>query len=734
MARSKKRISSDQKQEVIGVLIVAFAILSLVSLFSGATGLVGKLIVKSFQSVAGLGCYFLPIFILLWSLYVFLTQKKEIIARTIIILSIIFLFFVVSIHFNLPIEKQTFSETLSQGYQGSGGGLLGALFSFAFIKALGRLGSYILLVALGIVSMVVFMNQSVKEFLGVIKKNLSNLRFYKKLNTNQSFKENNLQVIDKQQVEIEKQELSLETNSSSDIDQPAAIIKFPLEMKDQGEKLQNESKSEERLFNGDYQFPPISLLTSSLNPKNLGNSKELNENIKILEKTLESFGVKAKVVEVQQGPAITRYELQPPPGVKVSKIVNLTDDLSLALAASGVRIEAPVPGKAVVGIEVPNKETSLVCFREIITTDKFQNALSKLTIALGKDITGSPIIADLAKMPHLLIAGTTGSGKSVCVNTLITSILYKARPDEVKFLLIDPKMVELVAYNGIPHLISPVVTQARKAASALKWAVQEMEKRYQSFAEAGVRNIEKYNQIGSCLPYIVVVIDELADLMMVAPNDVEDAICRLAQMARAAGIHLVVATQRPSVDVITGVIKSNIASRVAFAVSSQVDSRTILDSGGAEKLLGKGDMLFSPIGALRPLRVQGAFISDKEVEGVVTFLKEQEIPTVQEEIPLIVAKETSVGLEEEDSLFYEAVKVILDSKQASVSLLQRKLRVGYARAARLIDLMEQKGIVGPYEGSKPRELLVGPQHWEQLFPGINRNLERNNDEACGLGT
>jgi len=719
MASSKKQISNSQRSEVVGVLILSLAILSLASLFSDATGWIGKMLVGFFRSTSGLGAYFMPFFILFWALWMLLSSKRREIKKITVIAITIFLLLVIGGHFNYPLEKQTFTQTLQQGYQGLGGGIIGAFFSFVFVQALGRIGSYILLTTLAILMVVIFLNQPFKKFISSIKKKLNSIEIPEKVipSEKKSF-------CNKADNGIGKK-ISAEVELT-EVEERPIIIKSSLELEErQDEKREDKLETNLHIFNGNYQFPSIALLASNLKARSQNSNKELTENVKILEKTLEDFGVKAKVVEVQQGPTITRYEIQPPPGVKVSKIVNLTDDLSLALAASGLRIEAPVPGKAVVGIEVPNKETSLVCFREIITTDKFQNSSSKLTIGLGKDITGNPIVADLAKMPHLLIAGTTGSGKSVCVNTLITSILYKANPDEVKFLMIDPKMVELVGYNGIPHLISPVVTQARKAASALKWAVQEMEKRYQSFAEAGVRNIEKYNEGEHCLPYIVVVIDELADLMMVAPNDVEDAICRLAQMARAAGIHLVVATQRPSVDVITGVIKSNIASRIAFAVSSQVDSRTILDMGGAEKLLGKGDMLFSPIGSLRPLRVQGAFISDKEVESVVTFLKEQGIPTIQEEIPLLEEKEAAVGLEEEDSLFYEAVKVILEAKQASVSLLQRRLRVGYARAARLIDLMEQKGIVGPYEGSKPRELLMGPQHWEQLFPGVERNLERN---------
>ena len=471
-----------------------------------------------------------------------------------------------------------------------------------------------------------------------------------------------------------------------------------------------------------YIIPATSLLHKSLRVKNPRLNKDLTDNVRTLEETLDSFGVKVKVTQVTQGPAITRYEAQPAPGVKVSKITNLADDIALSLAASDVRIEAPVPGKSVVGIEVPNKEVATVHFREVIESPDFANFSGKLSLALGKDISGAPIIADLAKMPHLLIAGATGSGKSVCINTLIQSILFKATPDEVKFLMVDPKMVELANYNGIPHLIAPVVTDPKKAAGALKWIVTEMETRYELFAGSGVRDIVRYNFLRSQskdpaehppLPYVIVIIDELADLMMVAPGDVEDAICRLAQMARAAGIHLIVATQRPSVDVITGLIKANVPSRIAFAVSSQVDSRTILDMNGAEKLLGRGDMLFYPMGASKPMRVQGCFLGDKEVDNVVKFLQKQAKPEYQE-IPDITSNVAS-NEEELDDLFYAAAQLFIESNTASVSMLQRRMRIGYTRAARLMDLLEEKGVVGPYEGSKPREVLLTPGQFETKF-------------------
>jgi S-DNA-T family DNA segregation ATPase FtsK/SpoIIIE len=448
-------------------------------------------------------------------------------------------------------------------------------------------------------------------------------------------------------------------------------------------------------------------------------------NARKLETTLESFGVKAKVVEVVRGPAVTRYEIQPDVGVKVSRIVSLTDDIALALAAKDIRMEAPIPGKAAIGIEVPNTEVSLVTLREVMETSAFQGSSAKLSVAFGRDISGSPIVSDLAKMPHLLVAGATGSGKSVCINGIITSILFKAKPDEAKFLMIDPKMVELNVYNGIPHLLSPVVTDPRRASLALKKVAKEMENRYELFSKSGTRNIEGYNshlikENQKPLPFIVVIVDELADLMMVAANDVEDSICRLAQMARAAGIHLIIATQRPSVDVITGVIKANIPSRIAFGVSSQVDSRTILDSAGAEKLLGRGDMLFVPVGSNKPTRVQGAFLSDQEVEAVCNAVRSQAQAEYQPEmVPELEQEDENDVDPNEDELFDQAVTIILEAKQASVSLLQRRMRIGYTRAARLIDYMEAKGIIGPYEGSKPREVLYTLEGYRGRNLGTN---------------
>ncbi len=480
-----------------------------------------------------------------------------------------------------------------------------------------------------------------------------------------------------------------------------------------------------------YVFPPINLL--GRDPGNTAGSGilEQQKNGRKLEMTLKSFGVEARVINVSAGPTVTRYEVSPSQGVKVSKIVNLADDIALNLAASGIRIEAPIPGKAAVGIEVPNKETKSVYLRTVLESDAFRKHPSKLAFALGEDITGNPIVTDIAKMPHLLIAGATGSGKSVCINTLITSILYKADPKEVKLLLVDPKVVELSVYNGIPHLLIPVVTDPKKASAALNWAVREMLERYNDFAACGVRDIKGFNAMkeekgepAAKMPQIVIIIDELADLMMAAPGEVEDSICRLAQMARAAGMHLIIATQRPSVDVITGVIKANIPSRLAFAVSSGIDSRTILDMVGAEKLLGKGDMLFYPSGQSKPSRIQGAFVTDKEVEQIVDFLRKSSRPGYTQEMVdqiTAVAKTAGGPSEEIDEFFEQAVDLILEKEKASVSMLQRQFRIGYNRAARLMDELERRGMVGPEEGSKPRKVLITRAQWEEMQSPTEEN-------------
>ncbi|MCI9413901.1 MAG: DNA translocase FtsK [Clostridiales bacterium] len=482
-----------------------------------------------------------------------------------------------------------------------------------------------------------------------------------------------------------------------------------------------------------YRYPPLSLLDEPRPTEEGAARKEQKVTADLLVGTLKEFGVQTSILGVSRGPSVTRYELQPSAGVKISRITGLADDIALRLAATGVRIEAPIPGKAAVGIEVPNRVSSPVCLRELIDSPDYHNAKSKLTVALGRDISGQIVLADLTKMPHLLIAGTTGSGKSVCTNSMIQSVLYRASPDDVRILLIDPKQVEFGIYNGIPHLLVPVVTDPRKAAGALGWAVTEMLNRYKTFADNNVRDLESYNAVArrsetmKPMPLILIVIDELSDLMMAAANEVEDAIIRLAQMARAAGMHLVIATQRPSVDVITGLIKANIPSRLALTVASQVDSRTILDSGGAEKLLGRGDMLFMPVGVSKPMRVQGCFVSNREVESVVDFLKSagqnEYDEQISEEIDRLAessgkgASKKGSGDEMDgdwDEMLPQAIEVVVEAGQASTSLIQRRLRLGYARAGRVIDQLEQKGIVGPHEGSKPRQVLITRQQMLEM--------------------
>ncbi|MBP9989749.1 MAG: DNA translocase FtsK [Ruminococcus sp.] len=529
------------------------------------------------------------------------------------------------------------------------------------------------------------------------------------------------------------EEIIRKVNSETEQKNPSMVppVKTNEELKDEKKK----TSEPEQVFHV-YAKPPIDCLEFANNKNALDYEEELKHNAKKLVDTLDSFGVSTKIVDICRGPSVTRYELQPAAGVKISKITGLSDDIALALASSGVRIEAPIPNKSAVGIEIPNKNRATVSLREIIETPVYKNAKSKLNVGLGKDITGNTICADIAKMPHLLIAGTTGSGKSVCLNSMIVSILYNSTPDEVKLLMIDPKQVEFTIYNGIPHLLVPVVSDARKAAGALGWAVTEMLQRYKMFSDNSVRDIKGYNKLCEKNPemtpmyQIVIFIDELSDLMMAAPNEVEDSICRLAQMARAAGMHLVIATQRPSVDVITGIIKANIPSRIALSVSSQVDSRTIIDTAGAEKLLGNGDMLFNPVGVSKPVRVQGCFLSDEEVENVVKFIKSQseEKTTYDEEIQQEIDRQAVIEKKKPssaqmssdddtssgDEMIPKAIEVVVESQMASTTLLQRKLKLGYARAARIMDELEERKIVGPFEGSKPRKVLISKQQWMEM--------------------
>ncbi|PRR75472.1 FtsK/SpoIIIE family DNA translocase [Neomoorella humiferrea] len=772
-----RTINEKIKNEIIGVALVALALLCLAGLYvldlgyistAASIGAVGRLLAGFLKTLTGEGKYLFPLILGAWGLRLIAGGKVKDSRPRLLGGILLFLTFLSALH-QPYLNSASYKDILAMGLTGQGGGLIGAVVSIIFKSVFGRVGTWIVLVALGIISFLLVTGVSLTRMTArlirvcsasfhIIKGWLVAFLFTEvdeeegeepkaPVKKNRKVKERERSVPQEREVipvvinqPPEPPALPIvRTTAGEDAPVEAKIYpESPVPPGGEEEKkirrrpprvnLQAEDNAAVKEEGGNpsaeavpYVLPPLSLLTRPVRVKNPRLEKDITDRIKILEDTLDSFGVKVKVTQVSCGPTVTRYEVQPAPGVKVSRIVSLADDIALSLAAAQVRIEAPIPGKAAVGIEVPNKEIAVVHLREVLEDPAFLESNSKLTVALGKDIAGNPVIADLAKMPHLLIAGTTGSGKSVCLNALICSLLFKATPQELKLLMIDPKMVELTQYNGIPHLLAPVVSQPKKAATALQWMVSEMEKRYELFAGAGVKDITRYNRLmqkenngQGALPLVVVLIDELADLMMVAPADVEDAICRLAQMARAAGIHLVVATQRPSVDVITGLIKANISSRIAFAVSSQVDSRTILDMAGAEKLLGRGDMLFLPIGASKPIRVQGVYVSDREVEDLVTYVKQQGRPEYD---PNFLKGEEVAGEtgEAEDELFPAAVRVILETGQASISMLQRRLRIGYTRAARLMDMMEARGFVGGHEGTKARAILTSWEEYEELF-------------------
>lgn len=736
------QLKEGLKHEISGVILVALGVLCIVSLLSQPSGFVSDFAVRILKSIAGEGCYFFPLLLVLAGGRLVRKHSQTMVSPRMYGILLIYLTALTFFHLIIPLE-----DSFKAGIAGDGGGLLGAFLSYLIRKSFGMFGTYIILITAGLIALLLLTNLSLWSLAQVFsaklkegsKKGFRGLvdYFFTEVEEDNEQEPPTPVIIDQgERVTIlESPAVSGQPVEGQDQEEPQAKYKKePVKAKNAANKPESAEDGTDHEpsitldflpENTSYRLPPLSILSRPFRLKNTRLSKDINENIRKLEETLDSFGIKARVIQVSRGPAITRYEIQPPSGVKVSRIVSLADDIALSMAAPGVRIEAPIPGKAAVGIEIPNKETSMVHLRDLLETQEFVQGSSKLTISLGKDIAGNPVVADLAKMPHMLIAGATGSGKSVCINTLIVSILFKATPEEVKFLMIDPKMVELAMYNGIPHLVSPVVIEPKKAATSLRWAVKEMEHRYELFAAAGVRDITRYNKLFEKkdqdqdnkqmpLPLIVVIIDELSDLMMVAPADVEDAVCRLAQMARAAGIHLLVATQRPSVDVITGLIKANIPSRISFAVSSQIDSRTILDMAGAEKLLGKGDMLFFPVGASKPLRVQGAFLSDREVEDLVNYLKKQAEPVYNDKILYDEPAKEAVP-EIEDELLPQAVQILIESGHASISLLQRRLHIGYARAARLIDMMERKGIVGGYEGSKPRAILMTLEQFNQQF-------------------
>lgn len=759
--RKKKRDNAN----ISIITMVIFSVLLGVLIYN-QSGIMGQQISSILSGVMGFIKYIVPIGTFLIAIYK-LCNKKEDAYIKLFQYALLLVCVAIFMHIvYLPKDVEQFSngflDTVTRAYeQGKTddkvGGVIGAIGAIPLTKLLGKVGASILVLGVELILIILIFNINPIE---EIRVRLAEREERKLAEEKEKIKEERKKPT---VMKVEENEDKKETRREKRLREKEEQRRAALELDDQitinlnddnknSKKKVSEGYIEENLFKKEqeqkqekvkevlqlehaltvedehYEFPPVQLLSEGEKKSVKGGKKAVTDTAAKLQKTLYSFGVSAKVENVSVGPAITRYELKPAEGVRVSKIANLADDIALNLAAETIRIEAPIPGKQAVGIEIPNKENEIVHLRDIIDCSKFIEHKSKLAFALGKDVAGEEVVTDIAKMPHVLIAGATGSGKSVCINTLIASIIYKAKPSEVKLVMVDPKVVELSVYNGIPHLLIPVVTDPKKAAGALAWAVQEMENRYSLFASKNVRDIKGYNEEldkeGSTekLPQIVIIIDELADLMMVSSKEVEDSICRLAQKARAAGMHLVIATQRPSVDVITGIIKANILSRISFAVSSQVDSRTILDMAGAEKLLGKGDMLFYPAGAAKPTRVQGAFISDKEVEKVVDFVKANGEATYNDDILEQIEKANSTDKEIEeqendddtDPLLMEAIEVVVETGQASTSFIQRRFKVGYARAGRIIDQMEERGIISGFQGSKPREVLMSKERWQEL--------------------
>ncbi len=776
--KKRKRKNSNKKNEIVGIVIIGVAIFVAVTIYLNIDSVFGNVIKDFVFGLCGAIGYVIPIILGLVGILVIASRKKSTNPGKLILLALA-VFFVFSLAHTTQMgevyaEGGSFGRFIQDSYDYgvsdlAGGGVLGSLLSYWTYRFLGLVGSYIVFITGIAVCAVALTNLSIKKVskdIGSVVKTTYD-EYKTRAEARREQKRLYIESLDlereaelqarqeeaqrmQQEAENEFNMLVEESNFEEAYAPPASENDFsdydPGEYRkvfsdtdiEFDDEAQPEAKGRRKIevtaehvpvsqhtaefasvagvahTAKKYVKPPLNLLNQTEKSVRSGTA-DLKKNVEILENTLASFNVSAKVVNVSRGPVVTRYEVQPAPGIKVSKIVNLSDDIAMNLAARDVRIEAPVPGKPVVGIEIPNAETSSVGLRELVGSEEFKQVKSPISFALGKDIAGANVYADIAKMPHLLIAGATGSGKSVCINSLIVSILYHAAPEDVKMIMIDPKVVELNVFNEIPHLLIPVVTDPKKAASAINWAVNEMTMRYRQFAAKGAKDLKKYNELikeepeGEALPHILVVIDELADLMMVAPGEVEDAICRIAQLGRASGIHLVIATQRPSVDVITGIIKANIPSRIAFAVSSQVDSRTILDMAGAEKLLGQGDMLFYPSGAPKPVRLQGCFISDREVDAVTKFLKERTTADYDAKIIEGISKEganTMGGQAEMDELFVRALETIVEYDQASTSMLQRRLRIGYARAARLIDQLEEHGYVSPMDGSKGRQVLI----------------------------
>lgn len=727
MARHSKRVSSsilepieENLEDIYGVILIAAALFLVVSIFSQATGVIGNYTNLALQYLVGIGRYLVPLALVVWGMSFLLKREQFSAFSTGLGLAICFISFIALAE--LSSKDPRFWLIATKSYGGIIGGALGYLLRFL----VGKIGAYIILGALMIVGAIIILNISLIDLFIKLKGEVQQL--IEKIRSGQFIllkrkdkpKEDEPAEKDKEEIyeptqiqaeEIEEQE---ETPLIERVAKRAAAVGKPTQLKMKVEAVASEE---------DYRLPPLELLKTTSPLSSSRTKKSVSENVKILEHTLHNFEVDASVIRVTKGPTVTQYEIQLASGVKVNSLLSLADDIALALATPDVRILTPVPGKSVVGIEVPNKYKELVTLGDILNTEKAKQAKESLTIAIGKDISGHPVLADLGDMPHLLIAGATGSGKSVSINSIITSMLMRVKPGQLKMILVDPKRIELNLFNHIPHLITPVVTDIKKAATVLSWAVREMEDRFQQLSQVGAKNIDSYNAILSSkkgkeypdldiLPYIVIVIDELADLMMVAPAEVENAVCRLAQLARAVGIHLVIATQRPSVDVITGLIKANITSRIAFAVSSQTDSRVVLDRGGADKLVGKGDMLFLRPGASRPRRIQGAFVTEPEVELVTSFVRKQMKPEYRPEV-LEDAKSKFGTSGFHDELYDNAMELVVTTQQASISMLQRRLKVGYSRAARLIDMLEEKGVVGGFEGSKPRAVLMTLEDMEK---------------------
>ena len=754
---TKKRTTGERKRtvlkdttpaiskEILGISLMGIGVLILIGIFSDKSGLFGSFLKQVFIGLFGVGGYIIPVATMIIGIFYIQGRFDRVVKLAVYLGSLLFML-IIFFHLLYYGEDKSLS-LLSISYlekaSWQNGGYIGAVLSYLFLSLIGLYGTYVILTVLLGVWILVLTQFPVfswinERFVAYINAHKEKMKATKETNKKKTKASKKLSKPMSETPSMQDEEVTLiasephrldeipiydssvysenttriEDTEETKEDEPIkAASKVAINEGTVIEETMAELTKENTVPIPPYQFPPITLLQKGQAVQNKEASKKSLSNARKLEETLGSFGVEAKVTQIHKGPSVTRYELQPKQGVKVSKIVNLADDIALNLAAPNIRIEAPIPGKAAVGIEVANTTSEMVYLREVIDSDRFLAFSSKLAFALGKDIAGKPIIADIGKMPHILIAGATGSGKSVCINTLITSIIYKAKPHEVKLIMIDPKVVELSVYNGIPHLLIPVVTDPKKAAGALFWAVNEMTKRYNLFAENNVRDMKGYNEKqieeSAKLPQIVIIIDELADLMMTGAKEVEDAICRLAQMARAAGIHLVIATQRPSVDVITGVIKANIPSRLAFAVSSGTDSRTILDMVGAEKLLGKGDMLFYPVGQSKPIRIQGAFISDQEVESIVNAIKTDHVVYEEEVIQTLenAAMPIAADDEEEDELLEKAIAFAAEKEKLSISMLQRYFRIGFNRAARLMEALEVRGIVGPDEGSKPRKVL-----------------------------